>query len=67
MAALAELKAGHHVIIHAGQKATSFILSPVILGGVLGKLASDLVELTGLKRVVISGGDTSGCSKVDGH
>lgn len=47
-----------HVIVHTGAKEGA-TLSSERLGAALGTIAKEAVEKTGIKRVVISGGDTS--------
>jgi len=46
------------VIVHTGKK-NGENLSSEILGRILGTIAREVVERTGVKRVVIAGGDTS--------
>lgn len=52
------LQAGKHVIVHTGPKQGN-TLSSERLGAALGTIALQAVEQTGIKRVVVAGGDTS--------
>ncbi|MFT3935700.1 MAG: four-carbon acid sugar kinase family protein [Chitinophagaceae bacterium] len=47
-----------HVIVHTGAVQTQ-LLSSEILGNVLGYISKLAAEQTGIKRIVVSGGDTS--------
>ena len=49
---------GNHVIVHTGERKSS-ILSPEKLGTALGNLAKEAVRKVNIKRVLVSGGDTS--------
>jgi uncharacterized protein YgbK (DUF1537 family) len=52
------LKCGKHVIVHTGTKNTQ-TLSSEKLGTALGLIGKQAVVETGIKRVVVAGGDTS--------
>jgi uncharacterized protein YgbK (DUF1537 family) len=52
------LKAGKNVIVHTGNKQSRNLPSDK-LGTALGFIAKEAVQRTGVKRVVVSGGDTS--------
>jgi uncharacterized protein YgbK (DUF1537 family) len=56
------LQEGIHVIIHTGRETTedqSIGISPMALGKTLGSIARSLADKTGVKRIVVAGGDTS--------
>jgi uncharacterized protein YgbK (DUF1537 family) len=60
--AAALLQEGRHVIIHTGKENTemqNMAVSPLALGDALGSIARTLAEQTGIKRIVVAGGDTS--------
>jgi uncharacterized protein YgbK (DUF1537 family) len=60
--AAALLQEGIHVIVHTGKENTempNMAVSPMALGNALGSIARSLAEKTGVKRIVVAGGDTS--------
>ena len=59
IAALAEIiDQNGKLILHTGKKQTENIAAAT-LGTFLGNIAKELIQLTGLKRLIIAGGDTS--------
>jgi 3-oxoisoapionate kinase len=52
------LKQGKNLIVHTGKRETEAVPSE-ITGKILGSIAREAIINTGLKRVVVSGGDTS--------
>jgi 3-oxoisoapionate kinase len=52
------LQQGKNLIVHTGERETEAVPSE-ITGKVLGSIAREAIIITGLKRVIVAGGDTS--------
>jgi uncharacterized protein YgbK (DUF1537 family) len=58
------LQDGKNLIVHTGEKETKAVPSE-ITGKVLGSIAREAIISTGLKRVVVAGGDTSSHAAIE--
>jgi uncharacterized protein YgbK (DUF1537 family) len=58
------LKQGKNLIVHTGKRQTEPVLAE-ITGKVLGSIAREAIIHTGLKRVIVAGGDTSSHAAIE--
>jgi uncharacterized protein YgbK (DUF1537 family) len=58
-AAIRELKAGRHTLVYTSRGEAGAQVSAKVLGTALGQIARTAVEQTGLRRLLVAGGDTS--------
>jgi uncharacterized protein YgbK (DUF1537 family) len=58
-AAVAALKAGRHVVVYTSRGEAGTPIPASMLGTQLGAVAREAIAQTGLRRLVVAGGDTS--------